>query len=42
MELAIETGNIREYDGDAQVFTDDLAPVELVVDQIILSEATSE
>ena len=42
MELAINTGNIREYDGDAQVFTDDLAPVELVVDQIILSEATSE
>ncbi|MEX1157968.1 MAG: fused MFS/spermidine synthase, partial [Thermomicrobiales bacterium] len=42
MELALATGNIREYDGDAQVFTDDLAPVELVVDQIILSEATSE
>jgi spermidine synthase len=42
MELAINTGNIREDDGDAQVFTDDLAPVELVVDQIILSEATSE
>jgi hypothetical protein len=42
MELSIATGNIREYDGDAQVFTDDLAPVELVVDQIILSEATSE
>lgn len=42
MEIALKTGNIREYNGDAQVFTDDLAPVELVVDQIILREATSE
>ncbi len=42
MEISLATGNIREYDGDDQVFTDDLAPVELVVDQIILSEATSE
>lgn len=39
-EASIEHGNIRRYEGDAQVFTDDLAPVELVVDQIILSEAT--
>lgn len=36
---SIEHGNIRRYDGDGQVFTDDLAPVELVVDQIILDEA---
>ena len=41
-ETAIATGNIREWNGEGQVFTDDLAPVELVVDQIILSEATSE
>lgn len=39
-DAAIEYGNIRRYDGDGQVFTDDLAPVELVVDQIILDEAT--
>jgi predicted membrane-bound spermidine synthase len=41
-ESALTTGNIRRWEGEAQVFTDDLAPVELVVDQIILSEATSE
>jgi spermidine synthase len=38
-EASIEHGNIRRYDGDGMVFTDDLAPVELVVDQIILDEA---
>ncbi len=38
-DASIEHGNIRRYNGDAQVFTDDLAPVELVVDQIILDEA---
>lgn len=37
---SIEFGNLRRYDGDAQVFTDDLAPVELVIDQIILNVAT--
>lgn len=41
-EQSLETGNIREWDGDDQVFTDDLAPVETVVDQIILDEATGE
>jgi spermidine synthase len=39
-DASIDFGNMRRYDGDAQVFTDDLAPVELVVDQIILEEAT--
>lgn len=39
---SLEDGNIREYNGDDLVFTDDLAPVELVVDQIILNEATGE
>lgn len=41
-DLAIQTGNIREWDGHDRVFTDDLAPVELVVDQIILRAATEE
>jgi len=39
-DASIEFGNMRRYDGGGQVFTDDLAPVELVVDQIILEEAT--
>ena len=39
---SLEEGNIREYTGDDIVFTDDLAPVELVVDQIILNEASGE
>lgn len=38
-QASIEHGNIRRYNGDGMVFTDDLAPVELVVDQIILDEA---
>lgn len=38
-DASIDFGNIRRYDGDGQVFTDDLAPVELVVDQIIIDEA---
>lgn len=41
-DLAIERGNIREWTETDQVFTDDLAPVELVVDQIILRAATDE
>jgi spermidine synthase len=39
-DASVDFGNLRRYEGDAQVFTDDLAPVELVVDQIILEEAT--
>lgn len=39
-DASIDFGNMRRYEGDARVFTDDLAPVELVVDQIILAEAT--
>jgi predicted membrane-bound spermidine synthase len=38
-ESSIEFGNLRRWDGEALVFTDDRAPVELVVDQIILEEA---
>lgn len=41
-DIALATGNIREWTGHDRVFTDDLAPVELVVDQIILSAATEE
>jgi spermidine synthase len=39
-DVALQSGNIREWTGQARVFTDDLAPVELVVDQIILRAAT--
>lgn len=38
-QTAVAEGSIRRWDGDAMVFTDDKAPVELVVDQIILGEA---
>jgi spermidine synthase len=38
-DSSITFGSVRRWDGDAQVFTDDRAPVELVVDQIILEEA---
>src|SRR5215203_1249740 len=38
-ERSVATGNIREVDPDARVFTDDHAPVEFVVDQIILDVA---
>jgi spermidine synthase len=41
-EESLASGNIREWSGDGQVFTDDHAPVETVVDQIILREATGE
>jgi predicted membrane-bound spermidine synthase len=41
-DQALETGNIREWTQPGQVFTDDLAPVELVVDQIIIGEATRD
>ncbi|HUG13536.1 MAG TPA: fused MFS/spermidine synthase [Thermomicrobiales bacterium] len=41
-EASIELGNMREWTEPGQVFTDDLAPVELVVDQIIIGEATRD
>jgi predicted membrane-bound spermidine synthase len=41
-EASIDFGNIREWTEPGRVFTDDLAPVELVVDQIIIGEATRE
>lgn len=41
-EASLESGNMREWTEPGQVFTDDLAPVELVVDQIIIGEATRD
>lgn len=37
--VSLETGSIREVQPGGQVFTDDHAPVELVVDQIIVDVA---
>jgi predicted membrane-bound spermidine synthase len=39
---AVERGNIRLATTDATVFTDDRAPVEWIIDQIILDEAVRE
>jgi spermidine synthase len=39
-DISLASGNIREWNGHDRVFTDDLAPVETVVDQIILHAAT--
>ncbi len=41
-EASIETGNIREVAEVSTVYTDDHAPVERVVDLIILGEARNE
>lgn len=38
-DSSIRYGTVRRWDGDEMVFTDDKAPVEWVVDQIILQEA---
>jgi predicted membrane-bound spermidine synthase len=38
-DAALETGNIREVTEVTTVFTDDHAPVERVIDQIIIDEA---
>jgi predicted membrane-bound spermidine synthase len=38
-ELSLATGNLRLIDPGGEVFTDDHAPVELVVDLMILDEA---
>lgn len=39
---SVATGRIRQVHAGGRVFTDDLAPVESVVDQIILDEARKE
>jgi spermidine synthase len=41
-EASLESGNIREVTTVTEVFTDDHAPVERVVDQIILNAAREE
>ncbi|MGH2560682.1 MAG: spermidine synthase [Thermomicrobiales bacterium] len=41
-ERSIAHGNIREVESGGRVFTDDKAPVELVVDQIIIDAAREE
>ncbi len=43
-ELSLRTGDIREWrdDGRGFVFTDDHAPIELVIDRIIIGAARSE
>lgn len=41
-DLSIASGNIREYDGSGMVFTDNHAPVELVIDRLILDAARLE
>ena len=41
-ERSLATGNMRQVEPGGQVFTDDHAPVELVVDQIILDAAREE
>jgi predicted membrane-bound spermidine synthase len=41
-DAALETGNIREVTEVTTVFTDDHAPVERVIDQIIIDEALVE
>lgn len=41
-ERSLATGNIREVEPGGRVFTDDKAPVELVVDQIIIDAAREE
>lgn len=41
-DLSLATGNIREWHGGGLVFTDNRAPVEQVIDQIIISAARKE
>ncbi len=41
-DMSINTGNIREYTGSGMVFTDNRAPIELVIDSLILDAARRE
>jgi predicted membrane-bound spermidine synthase len=41
-QAALERGNIRTASGTGTIFTDDLAPVEWIIDQIIIDEAVRE
>ena len=41
-DLSIQTGNIRPWDGGGLVFSDNRAPVELVIDRLIIDAARHE
>lgn len=41
-DLSIQTGNIRTWDGGGLVFSDNRAPVELVIDRLIIDAARHE
>jgi spermidine synthase len=41
-DLSIQTGNIRPWNGDGLVFSDNRAPVELVIDRLIFDAARYE
>jgi spermidine synthase len=41
-DLSIASGNIREWNGEGMVFTDNHAPVELVIDRLIIDAARQE
>ena len=41
-DVSLSGGNPREWDGGGLVFSDNRAPVELVIDQIIIGAARKE
>ena len=41
-DLSIQTGNVREWTGGGLVFSDNRAPVELVIDRVIIDAARDE
>jgi hypothetical protein len=41
-DLSIQTGNIRAWNGGGLVFSDNRAPVELVIDRVIIDAARDE
>ena len=41
-DLSLSTGNVREWTGNDMVFTDDHAPIEFVIDRLIVDAARKE
>lgn len=41
-DLSLRTGNVREWTGNDMVFTDDHAPIEFVIDRLIVDAARKE
>ena len=41
-DLSLSTGNVREWTGTDMVFTDDHAPIEFVIDRLIVDAARKE